>query len=147
MTGHWPQHRFIDGAQFANYQILIPPGQFWCGACPGPFGDSQASLADAGSLALTTIPDSPLVTQPAVQPPIWLWNGYTAFAADEAGYTKAAPGGRLGRMAVYNPESRRWHLLPNAPGKPALAAPPIFATQQLVVLTQSGDLLSLGKRA
>jgi hypothetical protein len=145
MTGHWPQHRIVESAAFANFRILIPPGQFWCGPCPGPFSESPARFADAGSLALTTIPDNPL-TQPLTQPPIWLWNGSTVLAADESGFSTAAPGGRLGRLAAYDPWSRRWHLLPSAPGTPALAAPPVFATQQLLVLTQSGSLMALGKR-
>lgn len=146
-TGHWPQHRIVEGATFANYQILIPPGQYWCGTCPAPFSESPARFADAGNLALTTIPNSPLVTEPLIQPPIWLWNGSTVLAADESGYGAAAPGGRLGRLAAYDPRTRHWHLLPNAPGKPALAAPPIFATEQLLVLTQSGKLIALGKRS
>jgi hypothetical protein len=145
-TGRWPQHWTVQGAEFAEFLILIPPGRFWCGACPGPYVESPARFADAGSLALTTIPDSPLVTKPTVQPTVWLWNGYAVLAADESGYSKAAPGGRLGRLAIYDRWSHRWHLLPNPPGNPALAAPPLFATQQLLVLTQRGDLLALGRR-
>jgi hypothetical protein len=147
MTGNWPQHRVVGGAAFASFQILIPPGQFWCGPCPAPFSEAPAKFADAGSLALTTIPNSPLVTQPLIQPPIWLWNGRTVLAADESGYSTAAPGGRLGHLAVYGPWSHRWYLLPNAPGRPALAAPPILATEQLLVLAQSGRLMALGKRS
>jgi len=146
ITGNWPQHRIVGGAAFANLQILIPPGQFWCGPCPAPFSESPAKFADSGSLALTTIPNSPLVTRPLIQPPIWLWNGSTVVAADETGDGAAAPEGRLGRLAAYLPWSHRWHLLPNAPGKPSLAAPPILTRQQLLVLTQSGRLMALGKR-
>lgn len=144
MTGHWPQHRIIEGATFADFRILIPPGQYWCGSCPAPFSESPARFADAGSLALTTIPDSPLVTQPLFQPPIWLWNGKTVLAAniDNAGN---GPVGRLGRLAAYDPLSRRWYVLPRAPGRPALGAGPIFADHQVMVLGLDGALLSLGK--
>jgi hypothetical protein len=146
ITGHSPQHWVVEGAAFIQPLILIPPGLFWYGERPGPFGESPARLAYARSLSLITIPDSPLVTQPLIQPPIWLWNGITVLAADESGYSKVAPSGRLGKLAAYDLGSRRWYILPNAPRKPALAAPPIFATQQLLVLTLDGDLLSLGKR-
>ena len=146
-TGGWPQQRVVDGAAFANFRILIPPGQFWCGDCPGPFGESPAKFADAGTLALTTIPDGPLVTQPLIQPPLWLWNGSTVLAANESGYGNAAPNGRLGRLAAYDPWSHHWHVLPDAPGRPALAAAPIFARRQLLVLMLNGDLLALGKQS
>ncbi len=146
MTDHWPRHRVIEGAAFANFRILIPPGQFWCGTCPGPFGESPARFAEPATVALTATPDSPLVTQPLIQPPIWLWNGNTVLAANVSGYSKAAPNGRLGRLAAYDPSLRRWHLLPRAPGRPALAAPPIFSVQQLLVLTLDGGLLSLQKQ-
>jgi hypothetical protein len=145
-TGHWPQHRLVDGAAFANFRILIPPGQFWCGDCPGPFSESPARFADPTTLALTTIQNSPLVTQRFIQPPVWLWNGNTVLAANEAGGGDAAPDGRLGRLAAYDPRSRRWHVLPSAPGNPALAAPPVFAVQQLLVLQLNGTLLSLEKQ-
>jgi len=147
MTGHWPQHRVIEGAAFANSRILIPPGQFWCGPCPAPFSQSPAMLADAGSLALTAVPSSPLVTQPLTQPPIWLWNGRAVLAADESGSSQSAPNGRLGALAAYDPLSRRWRTLPRAPDRPVLAAPPMFAAQRLLVLTQNGGLLSLQKRS
>lgn len=147
MTGHWPQHRVIEGATFANSRILIPPGQFWCGPCPAPFSQSPAMLADADSLALTAVPNSPLVTQPLIQPPIWLWNGRAVLAADASGSSKSAPNGRLGALAAYDPLSRRWRTLPSAPDRPALAAPPMFAAQRLLVLTQNGGLLSLQKRS
>ncbi|HEX6932309.1 MAG TPA: hypothetical protein VF162_09215 [Streptosporangiaceae bacterium] len=145
-TGGWPQHWIVEGAAFASFRILIPPGQFWCGDCPGPFGESPARLADAGTLALTTIPASPLVTHPTVEPPVWRWNGSSVLAADVSGYSKAAPNGRLGRLAAYDPLSRRWLVLPRAPGDPALAAAPVLDRRGLLVLTLDGRLLSLGKR-
>jgi hypothetical protein len=145
MTGQWPQHRVVEGAAFANFRILIPPGQYWHGG-PGPSGESPARFADAGSLTLTAIPDSPLVTQPGHQPPIWLWNSNTVLAADVSGYSKAAPNGRLGSLAAYDFYSGRWHVLRRVPGESALATAPFFAEQQLLVLTLDGRLLFLGQR-
>ena len=146
-TGHWPQHRVVVGAAFAQFRILVPPGQFWCGPCPAPYSESPARFADPSSLALSTIPNSPLVTSPPAQPPIWLWNGNTVLAADASSASRVAPDGRLGGLAAYDRWSGRWYLLPSAPSRPALAGPPIFAEQQLLVLRLDGGLLALGKRS
>jgi hypothetical protein len=142
MRRYWPQHRVVAGAAFADFQILIPPGQYWCGGCPARASLSPAKFADRQAMALTAIPASPLVTQPAV----WLWNGNTVLAATESDYSQAAPDGRLRGLAAYDFYSHRWRVLRRVPSAPALAAAPIFAEQQLLVLTRDGSLLSLGKR-
>ena len=139
ITGSWPQARSVDGPVSAGGKILIPPAQIWCGACPHPFGESPAKLADPRTLALTTIPESPLGTRPPIQPPIWLLTD----SAVVAGTT--APNGRLTQLAAYDPQSRRWYVLPSPPARPALAADPLPAGNRLFVLTQSGALLSLQK--
>ncbi len=141
-TGSWPQHRVVGGAAFARSRILIPPGQFWCGPCPAPYSESPARFADPATLRLTTIPRSPLTVQPLTQPPVWLWNGSTVLAAGESYSGNAAPDGHLGALAAYDPWSGRWHVLPRAPGRPALATAPVFAGQRLLVLTLDGSLLA-----
>jgi hypothetical protein len=145
VTGNWPQGRSVDGPVYASGKVLIPPAQIWCGTCPHPFGDSPARLADAATLSLTTIPADPLVTQPLIEPPIWLWTGRTALAAtlDTSASSKTAPDGRLTRLAAYDPLTRRWHVLPSPPGRPPLGAGPILAGDRLLVLTLDGSLLSL----
>lgn len=145
-TGHWPQHRVVEGATFAQFRILVPPGQFWCGPCPAPFSESPARFADPSTLVLSAIPKSPLVTSPLAQPPIWLWNGTTVLAANASGASTAAPDGRLDGLAAYDRWSGRWHRLPRAPGRPALAGPPVLAGRQLLVLKLDGGLLALGGR-
>ena len=143
ITGNWPQSRSVDSPVYASGRILIRPAQIWCGACPHPFGYSPAKLADAQTLALTAIPNGPLVTQPPIQPPIWLWTGRAAIAANSGNATDAAPDGRLTKLAAYDPRTRHWYALPSPPGRPALGAAPIFAGDRLYVLTQTGALLSL----
>src|SRR5262245_7407310 len=123
ITGNWPQHRIVGGAACANLQILIPPGQFWCGPCPAPFIESPAKIADAGRLAKTTSANSAHVAGLAIQTRSWLCNDNTVVPADETADGAAAPEGRLGRRAAYVPWSPRWHVLQNAQGKLSLAAP------------------------
>lgn len=144
-TGNWPQHRVVGGAAFAQFKILVPPGQIWCGPCPAPSSESSPSFADPSSLVLSTIPNSPLPTNPLAQPPIWLWNGNMVLAANTSGTSHVAPTGHLGGLAAYDRWSGRWHLLPRAPGRPALAGPPVLAEEQLLALRLDGRLLALGK--
>jgi hypothetical protein len=139
VTGNWPQGRSVDGPVSAGDKILIPPAQIWCGACPHPFGESPAKLANPRTLTLTAIPNSPFVTQPLVQPPIWLLTDSAVIAGT------TAPNGRLTRLAAYDPETRHWSALQPPPHRPALAADPLPAGNRLFVLTQSGALLSLQK--
>lgn len=142
MRRYWPQHRVVEGAAFADFQILIPPGQPWCGGCPARSSQSAAKFADRRTLALTALPASPLAARPGV----WLWNGNAVLAASESGSSRAAPDGRLGSLAAYDFYAHRWRVLRRVPGAPALATAPIFAEQQLLVLTLDGSLLSLGER-
>ena len=51
--------------------------------------------------------------------------------------------GRLGRMAAWDPPSQRWFSLPSAPGRPPMAASPVWAGRELLLLTASGGLLVL----
>ena len=136
ITDRWPQRTEIQGPLFAGGAILIPPGQVWCGTlCRGPGGQSRAQLADATTLALTSLPAGPLDPRPGIEPPVWLWNGRVALAADIRLES-------LSRMAAFDPSSRHWVSLPIPPGHPLMAANPIWAGRQLLLLTASGGLLS-----
>ncbi len=142
VTGHWPQHQTVDSPDFAGGAILLSPSQIWCGLCSHPGFENTARLADAGSLRLQSVPAGPLVAHQGLEPPIWLWNGASALAANSAGSGAAAPAGRLGRMAAWDPPSQRWFSLPSAPGRPPMAASPVWAGRELLLLTASGGLLS-----
>ena len=45
-------------------------------------------------------------------------------------------------MALYDPRTGRWQALPSPPGHPAMAAAPLWAGRQLLLLTLTGKLLS-----
>jgi len=148
VTGHWPQNRVVDEPTFASGQILIPPGQIWC-PCPVPSSESQAKLADAGTLAIATISKSPGASF-ANEPPIWLWNGRTVVAGQVAPSTSSAPSGnvltRISRMAAYDPATGRWTVLPRPHGTVFMAANPLWADRELLLLTANGDLLAFHGR-
>lgn len=145
ITGDWPQERVVEDPTFASGQILIPPGQIWCGWCPGPPRESQATLADSGTLALTTLPYGPLA-KPLIEPPIWLWNGRTVVAGQIAPSMSSAPNGNvltwLSRMAAYDPATGRWTVLPGPHGTVFMGANPLWAGRELLLLTPNGDLLA-----
>jgi len=145
ITGGWPQHQVVDSPVYANGQILVPPGQIWCGLCSHPGFDYPAYLAAGSTLVRRAVPPGPLVAHPGIEPGIWLWNGATALAANAVDKSDGPPGvslASISQLAAYDPASRSWHPLPVPPGHPAIAANPIWAGRQLLLLTASGDLLS-----
>jgi len=144
-TPGWPQHKVVDKPVYAAGRILVPPGQIWCGLCSHPPGYFPAQLADARTLTRTTVRSGPLVIHALEQPSLWLWNGSCALAANmqSSRYVK----GRVQRdwitqMAAFDPGANRWTSLTTPPGKPHLAASPIWADRRLLLLTASGGLMS-----
>jgi hypothetical protein len=145
ITGNWPQHKVVEGPVYGGGTILIPPGQIWCGICSHPGYDYPAYLAKAATLTRTTVPPGPLVTHPGIEPSIWLWNGATALAANATDNTYGPPGVPLAwisQLDAFDPSSNHWHSLPVPPGRPPIAANPIWAGDQLLLLTAKGGLLT-----
>ncbi len=145
VTGNWPQHTVVENPAYGSGKILIPSGQIWCGLCSHPYGDSPAKLADADTLGLTSVPAGPLASRDFIEPSIWLWNGSSALAAN-VGTPWSEPAGVhmawISQMAAFDPASRRWHALPVPPGRALIAANPLWAGRQLLLLTEGGGLLS-----
>jgi len=73
----------------------------------------------------------------------WLWNGRAVLTGNVDGYSRAAPRGRLGSMAAWDPRSRRWFMLAAALRRPALSANPLWAGYRLLLLTATGELLAI----
>lgn len=139
ITGNWPQHQVVQTPVYGNGQILIPPGQIWCGRCSHPSFDYPAYLAKADTLTRLAVPSGPLVAHP----PIWLWNGAALLAASTTQFgPSAAQLARISQLAAFDPPSQRWRSLPIPPGKPPIAANPLWAGRQLLLLTANGNLLA-----
>jgi len=137
VTGNWPQHKTVDDPVCGNGTILLAPSQIWCGMCSHPGGEFPARLADADSLALYPVPKGPLVTRYFLEPPIWLWNGRAVLAANTTG----SRGDTISQLGAYDPRSGHWHLLPVPPRAP-VAANPLWAGREVLLLTAAGKLLS-----
>ncbi|HUZ54917.1 MAG TPA: hypothetical protein VMU94_20625 [Streptosporangiaceae bacterium] len=145
LTGNWPQHQVVEGPVYGGGTVLIPPGQIWCGLCSHPAFYYPAYLANAATLTRRTVPPGPLVAHPGLEPDIWLWNGATALAANATDDTygpAGVPRAWISQMAAFDPASRSWHTLPVPPGRPPIAASPIWAGRQLLLLTANGKLLA-----
>jgi hypothetical protein len=98
VTGGWPQHQTVPPPLFTGSQILVPPGQIWCGACPAqPFGGQPGLLADPGTLAITRLPRGPLDDTD----PVMVWTGAAALAINPGAEISGPRGNvRPGDMAA-----------------------------------------------
>ena len=143
VTGNWPQEQIVVSPTYANGQVL---GAFnSCGggkACSPVAIAPRPFLANATTLARTQ-PSERLARQGTFGS-FWLWNGRAVLTGEVGVPGKPATRGRLYRLAAWDPTSRRWYVFRTTPPhKPALGADPIFAGEQLFVLTSTGTLLTL----
>jgi hypothetical protein len=139
VTGGWPQHQTVPPPLFTGRQILIPPGQIWCGACSHPAGGQPGFLADPGTLRITPLPRGPLDDTS----PVMVWTGRAALAINP-GAAISGPGGtvRPGDMAAWDPASGAWRRLPGAPGPLQDDATPAWTGRELLAIAPDGTLLS-----
>jgi hypothetical protein len=139
VTGGWPQHQTVPAPLFTGRQILIPPGQIWCGACSHPAGGQPGFLADPGTLRITPLPRGPLDDTS----PVMVWTGRAALAINP-GAAISGPGGtvRPGDMAAWDPASGAWRRLPGAPGPLQDDATPAWTGRELLAIAPDGTLLS-----
>jgi hypothetical protein len=145
VTGRWPQGRIVQNPVYGTGQVLIPPGQMWCGlSCRHPPGTSPPYLANSTTLAQRTLPRGPLGSflSPA---PIWLWNGRAVLAINAATSVAGTPPTPPARMvlAALDPATGHWLDVPRPPGGLVLAANPVWAGRELFALTTAGQLLVL----
>ena len=138
VTGGWPQHQTVPPPLFTGRQILIPPGQIWCGACSHPAGGQPGFLADPGTLRITPLPRGPLDDTS----PVMVWTGRAALAINP-GAAISGPGGtvRPGDMAAWDPASGAWRRLPGAPGPLQDDATPAWTGRELLAIAPDGTLL------
>ena len=144
VTGHWPQDHVVRNPIYRAGQILIPPGQFWCGPCSSPSPlYSAPSLANDQTLAITTLPRGPLDSVDTAAP-IWLWNGSAVLAINALiANAGSPPTAAHWHPAALDPLTGHWYKVRRPPVSAALAADPVWAGRQLLVLTAEGQLLAL----
>ena len=147
VTGDWPQNQNITAPTFIRNEILLSPATTWCGShCGLPMTSDPGYFVNATTLARKVIPPGPL----GQAIPAFVWTGSAIIAVNinavlSGGGTPIRPDG----MALYGPAANRWTNLPAPPGKPPMAATPVWAGNQLLLLTTHGGLLSFhaGSRA
>ncbi len=136
VTGGWPQGQTVDSPVYAGGQVFLAPSQIWCGTCSHPSAEFRSRLVAPATLTITQIPAGPLARHRLVQADRWLWTGRTAIAIDTAGQSATQ---HITEAAAYDPGTRSWHLLPASPRDP-IAAAPVWAGRQLLLLTSAGAL-------
>lgn len=141
VTSSWPQSQTVDQPIFTGKEILLAPGQIWCGACshPAPF-DQHGYIVNPVTLHRTEIPHGPLDD---LGPQI-VWTGQAEISLNHAGEITGPHISLLpGDIAIWNPHTRRWARGPRAP-KRLGDTPAVWNGNHLYVLAQNGSLLSYG---
>ena len=139
VTGGWPQHQTVPPPLFTGSQILVPPGQIWCGACSHPFSGLPGLVADPGTLRITQLPRGPLDDTG----PVMVWTGTAALAINPDTEIGGSRGNvRPGDMAAWDPASGAWRHLPSAPGPLQDDTTPAWTGRELLAITPDGTLLS-----
>jgi hypothetical protein len=139
VTGSWPQHQTVDEPAFTGTEILLAPGQIWCGACshPAPF-DGHGYQVNPTTLRLTALPHGPLDD---LDPQI-IWTGSAEISLNPSGeITGPTENVRPGDIAIWNPNTDKWTRGPRAP-KQLGNAPGVWEGHQLLVLARDGSLLA-----
>lgn len=141
VTGHWPQRRSVTVPQFTGTKILVSPGQIWCGNfCNPPYTEYPGYFVDPVTLARTRIPSGPI----GQADPAFVWTGRAVIAVNVDASIGAGGGIQIGAAALFDPGTRQWQKLPDPPGYPHLSAVnPVWAGNELLVVTASGQLVAL----
>ncbi len=142
VTGGWPQHETVSNPVFTGKQILLPPGQIWCGACshPAPL-DTNGYLVDPDTLRVTPLPHGPLDD---LGPQV-IWTGAAELSLNAGGeITGPDENVRPGDIAIWNPATGAWTRGPRAPRQVG-DAPAVWSGEQLLVLAENGSLLAYGR--
>jgi hypothetical protein len=134
VTDGWPQFATVTEPVFTSRGILVSPGST---CCSPPATVVPGYFADPMTLRRTSIPSGPL----GAAEPVYTWTGRTVIA-----FNPSSSGNiRAGDTELYDPADRSWQRLPAPPGRPSIAAAPVWTGSELLVLTSSGRLLAFGR--
>lgn len=141
VTGSWAQGHTVDEPTYTGSEILLAPGQIWCGQCkhPAPIGE-HGYIVNPTTLRRTSIPHGPLDD---LGPQI-IWTGHAEISFNPSGeitgpHIRVLPGD----IAFWNPRTRRWARGPRAPRQIG-DAPAVWSGTRLYVLARDGSLLAYG---
>ncbi|MGH2874512.1 MAG: hypothetical protein ACRDL5_18890, partial [Solirubrobacteraceae bacterium] len=138
VTGGWPQGETVAAPIFTGTEILLAPGQEWCGPCSPPApSDANGYAVDPATLRITEIPHGPLDD---LGPQV-LWTGADVLSFNWGGFQGGPGASRVlpGDVALWSPRTRRWARGPHPP-LPAGDLPAVWAAGRLYVLADRGGL-------
>jgi hypothetical protein len=141
VTGHWPQHETVSSPVFTGRDVLLPPGQIWCGACshPAPY-DEHGYVVDPATLHRTQIPHGRLDD---LGPSI-VWTGAVEISLNQGGEISGPHIHVLpGDVSSWNPATNRWTRRPRAPAVPESL--PVWDGVHLLTLAADGRVLAYGR--
>ena len=140
VTGHWPQHETVSSPVFTGREILLPPGQIWCGTCshPAPY-DEHGYVVDPVTLRRTQIPHGRLDD---LGPSI-VWTGAVQVSLNQGGEISGPHIHVLpGDVSSWNPATDRWTRGPRAPAVPESL--PVWDGDHVLALATDGRVLAYG---
>jgi hypothetical protein len=142
VTGSWPQAHTVDGPIFTGSEILVAPGQIWCGLCshPAPFHEHGYQV-DPKTLRIKPLPPGPFDD---LDPQI-IWTGTTEISFNGGG-EMVGPGISVlpGDIAIWNPATHKWSRGPRATLQ-IDDAPAVWNGNRLYVPARNGALLAYGR--
>jgi hypothetical protein len=144
VTGQWPQASAY-GTTATSDGVLDTPGDFWCGdLCLGAMENSDHSyFVNPVTLTSKRIPAGPFgaVESGTLN---WVWAGDAILTVDAEPNPDGSTGHYVlpGDMAMFDPATGRWTVLPATPGHPPLAGSSVWTGTELLNLTESGALFA-----
>ena len=144
VTAQWPR-AVAYGTTATSDGVLDTPGDFWCGdLCTGAFINNDRSyFVNPVTLAARLIPAGPFAALESGDLN-WVWAGHAILTVD-AEPNPDGPTGRpilSGDMAMFDPATGRWTVLPATPGHPPLAGSSVWTGTELLNLTEAGALFA-----
>lgn len=138
VTGDWPQNQLVTAPVLTGQGILVSPGQIWCGmGCSPPYTSFPGYFADPLTLRRSAIAAGPS----GMANPAFVWTGQALIAVN-LDFSGGRPVISQDDMAVWDPATGGWRPLAAPPGRPSLAATPVWAGDQLIALAKDGSMFT-----
>jgi len=132
-----PAVKAVDGPLWTGHQILLPASVPYCGGCVGPMVFNRTGLTlNPENAATSVIPHGPVDDTN----PTYLWTGAALLAVNSrsfiGGGSAGAPSSSPGEAAVWDPRTKAWSGVADAPAGGAESPVTVWTGTSLLVWGQ-----------